>query len=511
MIVILASQADEQAHVLAKRWEGAVLTPADLSQPGWRFEVGGDDNPVAVIGGQIIRAGEITGVLTRLVAVSEDDLPGIDAADRNYVANEMHAFLMAWLDSLPCPVLNPPSPNCLCGPADRLPESILADGGDAVLLIDGEVCGPATQTRAQAAQAIASTIGAPLVEIRFKDDRPTGFSLIPDLSTDEACDAVYRLLISGPRARWQPRRQRAAHPRTGPVVLWGLPADGPLSDVHRELQAMDAPVFFIDQRDVLETSVCCSRLKIRAESVDLESIRSLYVRSYNSASLPHVDQAGEEAQRSALEIDSRITRWAQRTEAFVVSPLDAMSANHSKPFQSRWIASFGWRVPRTLITTDPVEARRFWETHREIIYKSVSSVRSQVSRVTTEHAHRLADIVNCPTQFQEYIPGVDYRVHVVGEAGFACRIETSSDDYRYGESDFSAATLSPEIEERCRAMSSAMSLPFSGIDLRLTPEGEWVCFEVNPSPGFSVFEEQTGHPIAAAVARLLLNPPVEPR
>ncbi len=44
----------------------------------------------------------------------------------------------------------------------------------------------------------------------------------------------------------------------------------------------------------------------------------------------------------------------------------------------------------------------------------------------------------------------------------------------------------------------------AGIDLRLDPEGRWYCFEVNPSPGYSFFQEHTGQRIDRAIARLLL-------
>jgi D-alanine-D-alanine ligase-like ATP-grasp enzyme len=49
-----------------------------------------------------------------------------------------------------------------------------------------------------------------------------------------------------------------------------------------------------------------------------------------------------------------------------------------------------------------------------------------------------------------------------------------------------------------------MGLLLAGIDLRRTDDGEWCCFEVNPSPGFSFYEDHTGQPIAAAVAELLV-------
>jgi hypothetical protein len=35
--------------------------------------------------------------------------------------------------------------------------------------------------------------------------------------------------------------------------------------------------------------------------------------------------------------------------------------------------------------------------------------------------------------------------------------------------------------------------------------GRVYCFEVNPNPGFSYFEAQTGQPIAQAVARYLMG------
>jgi hypothetical protein len=57
-----------------------------------------------------------------------------------------------------------------------------------------------------------------------------------------------------------------------------------------------------------------------------------------------------------------------------------------------------------------------------LIYKSISSVRSIVSRFAPVHEARLADIAWCPTQFQQYVPGRDYRVHVIGEEPLACEV-----------------------------------------------------------------------------------------
>jgi glutathione synthase/RimK-type ligase-like ATP-grasp enzyme len=52
-------------------------------------------------------------------------------------------------------------------------------------------------------------------------------------------------------------------------------------------------------------------------------------------------------------------------------------------------------------------------------------------------------------------------------------------------------------------LAERLDLSFVGIDLKITPDGEVYCFEVNPCPAFSYFELNTDQPIARAVARYL--------
>jgi glutathione synthase/RimK-type ligase-like ATP-grasp enzyme len=187
-----------------------------------------------------------------------------------------------------------------------------------------------------------------------------------------------------------------------------------------------------------------------------------------------------------------------------------MAANGSKPYQLEQIRKLGFDVPETLVTTNPDAARDFWERHETVIYKSVSGARSIVSRLRPEHTERLADVTFCPTQFQRYVPGTDYRVHMVGDELFACEVISEADDYRYPgvhEVEIHARRLPRDVEERCRLLAAAARLPVAGIDLRRTPEGEWYCFEVNPSPAFTYYENRTDQPIANAIARLLTAGP----
>ena len=185
-----------------------------------------------------------------------------------------------------------------------------------------------------------------------------------------------------------------------------------------------------------------------------------------------------------------------------------MGSNSSKPYQCALIERFGFATPPTLVTTDPAAALAFWQRHGTVVYKSIGSVRSVVTRLTPDHRARLASLGTCPTQFQAYVHGRDTRVHVVGERVFACDVEAEADDYRYAARRGVPVALRPvvlpaEIADRCRALVAGLGLVFGGIDLRRTPDGQWVCFEVNPSPGFTFYESATGAPIAAAVADFL--------
>ena len=58
---------------------------------------------------------------------------------------------------------------------------------------------------------------------------------------------------------------------------------------------------------------------------------------------------------------------------------------------------------------------------------------------------------------------------------------------------------------RCVGLATALELPFCGIDLCHRPDDSWLCYEVNPSPGYSWYEEATGLPISDALVAWLAS------
>ncbi len=301
------------------------------------------------------------------------------------------------------------------------------------------------------------------------------------------------------------------------IMLWGLAAERPLAAVHGELRRLGCPVVLFNQHDILETELdltvgsdVCGALCTRGERWELCSVTAVYVRPYDARAVPAVKRQGPDspAWRHAVAVDEALWSWVDVTPSLVVNPPHAMGSNSSKPYQLELIRRSGFGVPDTLVTTDPRAVEAFWERHGTLIYKSISGTRSIVSRLRPQDRERLADVVFCPTQFQAYIRGTDVRVHVVGDEVFASEVITEADDYRYhGDHglEIRACAVPVAVADRCHALASTLGLPVAGIDLRRTSEGEWYCFEVNPSPAFTYYQESTGQPISAAIARLLAS------
>jgi hypothetical protein len=231
MLLVLASLYDQAAEALVERWRehGArLLTCRDLSNAGWRFDPEDTRGALVSAAGEVFPASEIRGVLTRLPSVTPHELPHIVAADREYVAAEMTAFLIAWLSSANFPVINRPTPVCLMGPnwreeqwtyaalragmcirqttrrlSLRTPpvefEEASEGNGRTVdvpltLTVAGERCfgGTDEMHKAQALR-LAKLAGVELLEVQFSGGREAAFVgayLAPAVSSPDVADAL---------------------------------------------------------------------------------------------------------------------------------------------------------------------------------------------------------------------------------------------------------------------------------------------------------------------------------
>jgi len=186
-----------------------------------------------------------------------------------------------------------------------------------------------------------------------------------------------------------------------------------------------------------------------------------------------------------------------------------------KALQLREASRLGLRVPRTLITSDPDRARDFIDTYglRKTVFKTFSATHAiwRETRLVRQedlewlHAVRLAPVI-----FQEYIAAdVDLRVTLVGEQLFPAAIHSQDTDYpidfrmSLGQAHTEAAEIPPTVKEPLRALMSRLGLVYGAIDMRRTPEGDYVFLEINTAGEYLFIEDRTGQPISKAVAEWL--------
>jgi hypothetical protein len=242
LIVIFSSQQDAGARMLAERWgsnRAAVLTPRDLSRPGWRHDLRRPQEGAAVVAGQRVCVREIDGVLIRWPAVFQQELLHILPKERSYVASEMTAFLRSWLTQLSCPIVNPPTAGSLLGPSWRREQWVhaaarmripvhavrrrvaLANDGpprteiehQVTVTVVGERCfGDAHPTLCRYAKDLAAAAGVPLLAVQFSaasaDAKLQSADLLPDLDRDDVIDAVLEYLLYSGRTRTERRSSR---------------------------------------------------------------------------------------------------------------------------------------------------------------------------------------------------------------------------------------------------------------------------------------------------------------
>lgn len=308
------------------------------------------------------------------------------------------------------------------------------------------------------------------------------------------------------------------------ILFAGIPTEPPVALAIESAERQGIPYLVLNQRrwafcDLLvETrgGELTGQLWLDEKLWPLAEFTGIYARTVEPNALPEHRPRGRvmpdprQLARAAF-LNEVFSDWLEIAPGRIVNRPSAMASNVSKPFQAQLIVAGGFATPPTLVTNDPELIRDFHARHGRIVYKSISSVRSIVMEWLPGRQGDLERVRLLPTQFQAFIPGTNIRVHVAGDAVFATSIASTAVDYRYAARDghdisLEATALPPDIEDRCRKLTATLGLAFAGIDLKRTQEGEWYCFEVNTSPGYSYFQEQSGQPIADGLVAYLAGP-----
>lgn len=195
----------------------------------------------------------------------------------------------------------------------------------------------------------------------------------------------------------------------------------------------------------------------------------------------------------------------------------------NKPLQLRLALRAGLRIPRTLITNNPQEARAFFEeAGGQVVAKllrplsvnmDASSIFVYTSDVRREDLADAETLRHSPVVFQERIEKArELRIAWVAGRVFvgaidATRSARGQTDWRLsapGECSWEHGEIPDRIARRLDTLMRELGLAYGAIDLIVTPVGEHVFLEVNSSGEWGMLERDLGLPISEAIADALL-------
>ena len=193
----------------------------------------------------------------------------------------------------------------------------------------------------------------------------------------------------------------------------------------------------------------------------------------------------------------------------------AISAAEDKPRQLHLAMSLGMAVPETLVTNDYGDASAFVASGptiakplRESLIEGSEERIIFTSRVDALGPELAAAVGVAPLILQREIPKrCDIRATVVGARVLAAGIHSQEHvetevDWRHGSRPdlrHEAHALPGPVAAACVAITSALGLRFSAIDLVLDRNGKYWFLEANPNGQWAWIQNRTGLPIARAI------------
>jgi glutathione synthase/RimK-type ligase-like ATP-grasp enzyme len=181
----------------------------------------------------------------------------------------------------------------------------------------------------------------------------------------------------------------------------------------------------------------------------------------------------------------------------------------------------GLTVPRTVITNDHTTALAFGaEVGGPVVCKTLSSVlladedglKMNFTAPVDPQAIDPTRLAVTATLLQEWVPkAFDVRVTVVGVEPFAVAIHADSPsgrlDWRadYEALRYERVQVPPAVVNGTIAYLAGFGLSYGAFDFTVTPDGQWVMLECNPAGQWLWLEHETGVPIAASLAELLID------
>lgn len=194
-----------------------------------------------------------------------------------------------------------------------------------------------------------------------------------------------------------------------------------------------------------------------------------------------------------------------------ISSPSATNKAANKIYQLSIARKCGFRIPDTLISQSQDEVQEFIDGQKgKVIVKPVVGAAGPLMFTTFIDDARKTDPESfrvCPAVYQEYIEGTRHiRLNCFGNKSYAAVIETDELDWRPNLNvPVVKWEVPPSLHKKIRKVLDQLGLAMGILDLKITPEGEYVWLEVNPQGQFLFLEPLAKMPLASIFADYLLE------
>jgi glutathione synthase/RimK-type ligase-like ATP-grasp enzyme len=261
------------------------------------------------------------------------------------------------------------------------------------------------------------------------------------------------------------------------------------------------------------------------QAFDLSRVSAVWFRRPQSAELPAGCSAEEVSfARKEWQHVLRCVYHKLRNRRWLNDP-DQIARAEDKPEQLEVAGSLGLRIPRSIVTNDPLAAISFFDDiDGEVIYKQLSGyfyldrIEGRGYSIYTNVISRKdlldrADSIRlAPCLLQEYVDkSKELRVTIVGTTIFATEIDSQASErsrvdwrhYDIPNTPYRQVEIPSMVGTRLIALLKHFSLSFGCIDMIVTPTGEYVFLELNANGQWQWIEKLTGQPISMEIAKFL--------
>jgi glutathione synthase/RimK-type ligase-like ATP-grasp enzyme len=304
------------------------------------------------------------------------------------------------------------------------------------------------------------------------------------------------------------------------IGILGQKNDAHVLSLSSELESRGATVLIVDFYNfprfnllTLNRDMCYDDIHV-LQPLPLNDLDLLFVRSF-STRMPRALRNQEKCEAQSAEtvavhaLKSSFIRIMEERIP-VINSFPAMLFHRLKPYQYFLLDRNGIPVPGTMVTRNPIAARRFIAAHEgRVVVKPLAGGAEVVMAEGMLRETGMESPWKRPFMFQQYVAGRSLRAYTLGGQVSSMGVVRSDEkrvDWRAGPVQVERVEPEEALKLQIAKAVKLLGLSFCSIDIEHDDsDGKYYLLDFNPGALFTGWERLTGINMAARIAEYLLR------